>query len=70
MSVLLVLMPNSLNATTLTVQRATSSSGPWTNLATVPSSTNLYTDQVGNINITYYYRAFASNTVILLASQV
>ena len=62
-SVLLVLMPNSLNATTLTVQRATNSSGPWTNLATVPSSTNLHTDQVGNTNITYYYRAFASNTV-------
>lgn len=62
-SIILVLIKNSANVTSLTVQRATNSSGPWTNLATLPSSSTVYTDKIGNRNITYYYRSFASNTV-------
>ncbi|GAA0719737.1 choice-of-anchor D domain-containing protein [Clostridium malenominatum] len=62
-SVYLTWMNNSKNHTSLIIQRALNSSGPWTNIATLPSDSNWYTDQIGNRNDTYYYRVFASNTV-------
>ena len=54
---------NALNATSLTVQRATDSSFtlPVT-LATLGVVTT-YTDPIGNTSQTYYYRVFASDTV-------
>ncbi|MEW9097320.1 MAG: hypothetical protein AB2417_19785 [Clostridiaceae bacterium] len=61
-SVVLVWTNNSKNATSLIVQRSVNISGPWTNIATLPSDSNWYTDQIGNENNTYY-RVFASNTV-------
>lgn len=54
---------SSINETGFTVQRALSSAGPWTNIATLPSGSNSYTDSIGNKKNTYYYRVFASNTV-------
>jgi len=61
---------NSKNDTSMTIQRATASIGPWTTLATVPSNgagpttgTRTYTDPIGNTNQTFYYQVFASNTV-------
>lgn len=54
---------NSINATSITIQRAASSSGTWSDLVTLPSNSNLYTDVIGNKNNNYYYRIFASNTV-------
>jgi len=60
--VVLTWMGSSTNATSFTVQRALSSAGPWVTRATLPSSSNTYTDRIGNAK-TYYYRVFASNTV-------
>ena len=61
---------NSLNETEFTVQRATSSGGPWSTIATLSSDdtgpvTGLftYTDPIGNTNTTYYYRVQAVNVV-------
>ncbi|WP_097026786.1 hypothetical protein [Clostridium peptidivorans] len=54
---------DSQNATRFTVQKAISSNGPWITLATLPSSSNSYTDPIGNTNDIYYYRVFSSNTV-------
>jgi len=54
---------NPADTTNFTVQRATSINGPWITLATVPSSSNSYTDPIGNMSNALYYRVFASNTV-------
>lgn len=54
---------SSKNETNFTVQRAISSTGPWTTLAILPSGSNLYLDEIGNTIDVYYYRVFASNTV-------
>jgi len=56
-------MDNSTNETGFTVQRTDNSAGPWTTLTTLPAGATLYTDPIGNMNGTYYYRVFASNTV-------
>jgi FtsP/CotA-like multicopper oxidase with cupredoxin domain len=61
--VVLTWTDNSINETSITVQRATSTAGPWDPLTTLPSGSTSYTDPIGNTNITYYYRVFASNTV-------
>lgn len=61
--VVLTWMSGSKNATSFSVQRALSSSGPWTTRATLPSGSNSYTVRIPNGNNTYYYRVFASNTV-------
>ncbi len=50
-----------VNATSYAVQRATSTTGPWTTIATATAPT--YTDPVGNTKLTYFYRVSASNTV-------
>lgn len=49
-------------ATTFTVQRALSNSGPWVSLATLQSDSSSYIDQMG-VNNTYFYRVYASNIV-------
>lgn len=54
---------NSLNETSFTVQRATSTAGPWTNLIVLPANTTTYGDPIGDTTQTYVYRVFASNTV-------
>lgn len=60
---------NSLNETTFTVERATSSNGPFTTIATLASLTGpttgpvSYTDPIGNTNQMYYYQVVAQNTV-------
>jgi hypothetical protein len=63
---------NSLNETAFVIERATSSSGPWTELATVGSLTGntgpttgqrAFTDPIGNTNQTYVYQVYAINTV-------
>lgn len=54
---------NSLNETHFIVQRAASTIGPWTMLATVPADVTTYTDAIGNTNQAFAYRVLASNTV-------
>jgi len=61
---------NSLNETSFTVQRATAANGPWTAIATVPSTTGpqtgatvTYTDATVAKKTTYYYQVIASNVV-------
>lgn len=55
---------NSTNTTNFTVQRAVNINDPWTTLDdSLTSDVNSYTDLIGNSNIAYYYRVFASNTV-------
>jgi FtsP/CotA-like multicopper oxidase with cupredoxin domain len=61
--VVLTWMNSSMNETSFTVQRAASSTGPWTTLTTLPAGSNSYTDPIGRTGSTYYYRVFASNTV-------
>ncbi|TEB06985.1 Spore coat protein A [Pelotomaculum schinkii] len=61
--VVLTWMGSSTNETSCTVQRAASSAGPWTTLATLPSGSNSYTDPIDITSNAYYYRVFASNTV-------
>ncbi|WP_175491888.1 fibronectin type III domain-containing protein [Paenibacillus sophorae] len=61
--VVLTWTDNSSNETGFTVQRAASSSGPWTTVATLPADSTSYTDPIGITINTYYYRVFASNTV-------
>ncbi|MEW6489712.1 MAG: multicopper oxidase domain-containing protein [Thermodesulfobacteriota bacterium] len=60
----------SLNETGFVVQRATASTGPWSTLATVPSTVTgpttgpiTYTDPIGDTNQTFYYRVQAINVV-------
>ncbi|MEJ5309116.1 MAG: multicopper oxidase domain-containing protein [Anaerolineae bacterium] len=54
---------NSLNETSFTVQRATSTAGPWADLIVLPANTTAYGDPIGDTTQTYVYRVFASNTV-------
>lgn len=62
---------NSRNETAFTVQRATAAGGPWTTIATVPSTTIIgpttgtrtYSDPVGNTNQVFFYRVQAVNVV-------
>jgi FtsP/CotA-like multicopper oxidase with cupredoxin domain len=68
--IVLTWIDNSVNETDFTVQRATAAAGPWTALATVPSTTGptksttvTYTDPIGNTSLTYFYRVLASNTI-------
>ncbi len=61
--VVLTWINNSKNETSLTVQRASNSTGPWATLATLPSDVNSYTDPIGYTNKVYHYRVFAANTV-------
>lgn len=61
--VVLTWMGSSTNETSFTVQRAASSAGPWTTLATLPSGSNSYAAPIDITNNAYYYRVFASNTV-------
>ena len=61
---------NSINETHFTIQRATNVNGPWTNVATVPSTTGPATGGAQNYVDTsavkgtqYQYRVVASNIV-------
>jgi FtsP/CotA-like multicopper oxidase with cupredoxin domain/fibronectin type 3 domain-containing protein len=54
---------NALNATSLTVRRATASTGPWTDLATLAADVATYTDTIGNVNQAYWYQVVATNVV-------
>ena len=51
------------NETSFTIQRALTSAGPWTNLATVPANTTTYADQIGRLDGAYFYQVVATNTV-------
>jgi FtsP/CotA-like multicopper oxidase with cupredoxin domain len=60
----------SLNETAWTIQRAGAAAGPWTTIATVPSTTGptagtavTYADTSVANGITYFYRIIASNVV-------
>lgn len=61
--VVLTWSSNSLGATSVIVQRATNSAGPWVTLKTLPPGSNTYTDLIGYTSNDYYYRVFSSNTV-------
>jgi FtsP/CotA-like multicopper oxidase with cupredoxin domain len=59
---------NAYNETGFTVQRASSGSGPWSNIATVTSSAGAgapvsYVDRGVTSGTTYYYRVMANNVV-------
>lgn len=61
---------NSKNETSFSVQRATSATGPWSTIVTIPSvvtgpttGTMSYSDPIGNTNQTFFYRVFASNLI-------
>lgn len=61
---------NSSDEVSFKVQRATAATGPWTTIATVPSSTGpgiggteTYTDTTVVRRTTYYYRILATNVV-------
>ncbi len=54
---------NPANETGFTVQRATSASGPWTDLATLPQDVVTYTDLIGTPTQVLYYRVIAHNRV-------
>lgn len=61
---------NSKNETDWIIQRATTSTGPWTTIATLPSTTGpltgstvMYTDPIGNTNQVFFYQVIASNTI-------
>ena len=53
----------SKDASSFKVQRAATSGGPWTTIATVPANTLTYSDPIGNTKNIYYYQVIASNTV-------
>lgn len=66
----LVWTDNAMNETAFVVQRATDSTGPWTTIATVPSTTTgpttgpiTYSDPIGNTNQTFFYQVQAINVV-------
>ncbi len=68
--VALIWTDNSSNEINWTIQRATSTSGPWTTVATVLSTTGSgngatvnYTDTTVAASTTYYYRVLATNIV-------
>jgi FtsP/CotA-like multicopper oxidase with cupredoxin domain len=59
---------NSMDETNWTIQRATNISGPWTDVATIPSTTEVfmgmtvnYIDNTVVSNTTYYFRVLATN---------
>lgn len=52
---------NCSNETHYAVERATASSGPWSNIATLPANTTSYTDNNAASGTTYYYRVKAYN---------
>jgi hypothetical protein len=54
---------NSIIETGYAVQRATSGTGPWTTLGTLPANSVLYSDKIGNTNQVYYYQVVANNLV-------
>jgi hypothetical protein len=54
---------NSSNETGFKIQRATSSSGPWTQIATVGANTSSYPDASLSASSTYYYRVLAYNSL-------
>jgi FtsP/CotA-like multicopper oxidase with cupredoxin domain len=54
---------NSINETGFTVQRATTSAGPWTTLAIVPANAGTYSDTTVASATTYYYQVIANNLV-------
>jgi uncharacterized protein (AIM24 family) len=53
---------NSSNETGFKIQRATSSSGPWAQIATVGANTSSYPDAGLSASTTYYYRVFSYNS--------
>jgi FtsP/CotA-like multicopper oxidase with cupredoxin domain len=53
---------NSLNETSFVVQRATDVLGPWTDLASLPTGTIVYTDTAIPVG-QYFYQVIASNKV-------
>ncbi|MBE0598144.1 MAG: multicopper oxidase domain-containing protein [Desulfuromonadales bacterium] len=67
--VLLNWFDNSKNETAFRIERALNSNGPWTELATLTSTTGpttgavAYIDPIGNTNQTFYYRVLANNLV-------
>lgn len=63
---------NSKNETAFVIQKATAATGPWATLATVQSDrltmgpgtgARTFSDPIGNVSTTYFYRVFAVNTV-------
>lgn len=61
--VLLSWTDNAINETSFTVQRATSSGGPWSSLATLSPNAVTYTDPIGNTNQVFFYKVIANNMV-------
>ena len=68
--VVLTWTDNSTNETNWLLQRGTTSTGPWTTLATLTSAAGpatggsaTYTNPIGNTNTTYYYQVFAVNNI-------
>ena len=61
--VVLTWINKTINETSFTVQRSVNSTDPWTTLALLSPGATSYTDPIGNTDIDYYYRLFASNTV-------
>ena len=53
---------NATNETGYKIERATSSSGPWTQIATTGSNATSYSNAGLSAQTTYYYRVRASNT--------
>jgi hypothetical protein len=54
---------NSSNETGFKIERATSSAGPWTLIATTGANVKSYTSQTLNASTTYYFRVRATNSV-------
>jgi hypothetical protein len=52
---------SSTNETGFGIQRATSTNGPWTQIATIPAPTTSYLDTGLNYSTTYYYQLWAYN---------
>ncbi len=62
-SVKLTWVDKSLNETGFVVQRALSTMGPWTTLATLAPNTTTYSNKIGTSKTTYFYKVYAANTV-------
>lgn len=61
--VILNWMYNSINKTSLVVQRAVNAYGPWITIAILPSDSTSYIDVVGSAINNFYYRVAASVTI-------